>query len=106
MKCFFCGAESEWKNTTTSETTDYEGRLIIIKNIPCDECEGCGEKYFQDEVMERLEKLFDKAKNVFSENVQMDYSDDTDTIYRLEKRINCVAENTHIYGWGAYGTIF
>lgn len=98
MKCFFCGAESEWKNTITSETTDYEGRLIIIKNIPCEKCEVCGEKYFQDEVMERLEKLFDKAKNVFSENVQMDYSDDTDTIYRLEKRINCVAENTHIYG--------
>lgn len=98
MKCFFCGMETEWKNTTTCETTDYEERLIIVKNIPCMECEVCGEKYFEDAVMGRLEGLFDKAKSVVAEIVQVDYEDLTDTVYKFERKSERVAESSQIYG--------
>ena len=98
MKCFFCGTESIWKKMLICETIEHEGKLIIVKNIPCEECEICGEKYFQDEVMERLEKLFKNAKDVVTENVEIDYADVTDKMYKLEKTVNCVAETTHIYG--------
>lgn len=48
--------------------------LIIIKNVPCEECEECGEKYFSDEVMSRLEKIVEKAREIASEVYVTDYN--------------------------------
>ena len=52
----------------------FDNCVIIIKNVPCEECEECGEKYFSDEVMSRLEKIVEKAREIASEVYVTDYN--------------------------------
>ena len=70
--CMYC------KNTTTvkSKTThvvNYNNCTIVVKNVPCLECEQCGEKYYTDEVAERLEVIVDTAKKMMQEIAVIDY---------------------------------
>ena len=46
----------------------------MIKNVPCEECEQCGEKFYSDEVAERLERMVDTAKKLMQEISVIDYS--------------------------------
>lgn len=48
--------------------------VIIVKNVPCEECEQCGEKYYSDEVMEKLEIIVNRAKELASEVFVTDYN--------------------------------
>ncbi|MGN0141020.1 MAG: type II toxin-antitoxin system MqsA family antitoxin [Roseburia sp.] len=52
----------------------YNGCVIVIKNVPCEECEQCGEKFYTDEVAEQLEKMVDSAKKLMQEISVIDYS--------------------------------
>ena len=66
------------KNITTvkSNTTyvvNYNNCIIVVKNVPCLECEQCGEKYYTDEVAERLEVIVDTAKKMMQEIAVIDY---------------------------------
>ena len=45
----------------------------MIKNVPCLECEQCGEKYYTDAVAEKLETLIDMAKKMMQEIAVIDY---------------------------------
>ena len=47
---------------------------IIIKNVPCEECEQCGEKYYTNEVARQLENLVNMAKQLMQEIAIIDYS--------------------------------
>ena len=44
-------------NSTTTHVVNYKNCIIVIKNVPCLEFEQCGEKYYTDEVAERLETI-------------------------------------------------
>ena len=71
--CFYCKCSTTIANTTTYVVT-LERCVIVIRNVPCEECEQCGEKYFSDDVMERLEQIVERAKSLPSEIVVMDYN--------------------------------
>lgn len=58
----------------TTHVVNYKGCVIVIKNVPCEECEQCGEKYYSDEVARQLEKLVDITKNLMQEISVIDYS--------------------------------
>ncbi|NBJ94628.1 type II toxin-antitoxin system MqsA family antitoxin [Parablautia muri] len=65
------------KTTASSLTThvvNYKNCIIIIKNVPCEECEQCGEKYYSDEVAGHLESLVNSAKQLMQEIAVIDYS--------------------------------
>ena len=47
---------------------------IIIKNVPCEECEQCGEKYYTDEVAEKIERMVNLAKQMMQEIAVLDYA--------------------------------
>jgi len=71
--CFYC------KNATlidayTTHVVTLEHCLIVVKNVPCQECELCGHKYFVDEVMEQLELIVNQAKALASEIFVTEYS--------------------------------
>lgn len=71
--CMYC----KCKTTTPSFTThvvNYKNCLIIIKNVPCEECEQCGEKYYSNEVAKQLENLVNIAKQLMQEIAIIDYS--------------------------------
>ena len=52
---------------------DLKDCIIIVKNVPCEECKQCGEKYFSDEVMERLEAIVKRVRSIAGEVCVMEY---------------------------------
>lgn len=69
--CFYC--KGNLFNSVTTHVVNYKNCLIIIKNVPCEECEQCGEKYFSDETMETLETIVNAAKKLASEISVIDF---------------------------------
>ncbi len=70
--CFYC--KGEMKASTTTHVVNYKGCLIVIKNVPCEECTQCGEVEYSDEVMRRLETIVNNAKKLLQEFSIIDYS--------------------------------
>ena len=71
--CKLCKCDTV-KQSTTTHVVNYKNSIIVIKNIPCEECEQCGEKYYTDEVVEQLEKMVNLAKQLMQEIAVIDYS--------------------------------
>lgn len=69
----FCKCNT-MKQSFTTHVVSWKGNLIIVKNVPCEECEQCGEKYFSDEVAIRLEAIVNATKAKMQELVILDYS--------------------------------
>ncbi|MBP5405624.1 type II toxin-antitoxin system MqsA family antitoxin [bacterium] len=70
--CMYC-RNSELKAATTTHVVNYNNCVIIIKNVPCEECTQCGEKYYSEETAGRLEQLVDAAKKIMQEISVIDY---------------------------------
>ena len=71
--CMLCNCDTV-KQSTTTHVVDYNGSVIVIKNVPCEECEQCGEIFYTDEVAERLEKIVNDAKKLLQDLSVLDYS--------------------------------
>lgn len=69
----FCKCNT-MKQSFTTHVVSWKGNLIIVKNVPCEECEQCGEKYFSDEVAIRLEAIVNATKANREELVILNYS--------------------------------
>ena len=70
--CMFCKCDTV-KESVTTHVVNYRNCIIVIKNVPCEECEQCGEKFYTDEVTERLEELVSAAKRLMQEISVIDY---------------------------------
>ena len=70
--CMFCKCDTV-KESVTTHVVNYRNCIIVIKNVPCEECEQCGEKFYTDEVAERLEQLVSVAKRLMQEISVIDY---------------------------------
>jgi YgiT-type zinc finger domain-containing protein len=73
MTCFRCKGDTEQKLKTHAITLD--SCVIIVKNVPALVCSQCGEVYFTDDVLQRLESIVDKLENIIKEVAIVDYSD-------------------------------
>lgn len=62
------------KKSTTTHVVNYNDCVIIIKNVPCEECEQSGEKYLSDTVAQKLEIIVDDAKKMMQEVAIIDFS--------------------------------
>lgn len=65
-----------FKNTIKTKTTftvDFEERIIIVRNVPCLECQMCGEIIFSEEVSANLERIVENAKSLMQEVSIIDY---------------------------------
>ncbi|CDB90882.1 ygiT-type zinc finger domain protein [Clostridium sp. CAG:253] len=71
--CMFCKCDTVTQSLTT-HVVNYNGAIIVIKNVPCEECEQCGEKFYTDDVAEKLEKMVNTAKQMMQEIAVLDYS--------------------------------
>ena len=70
--CMFCKCDTV-KESVTTHVVNYRNCIIVIKNVPCEECEQCGDKFYTDEVTERLEELVSAAKRLMQEISVIDY---------------------------------
>ena len=71
--CMFCKCDTVTPSLTT-HVVNYNGAIIVIKNVPCEECEQCGEKFYTDDVAKKLEKMVNAAKQMMQEIAVLDYS--------------------------------
>lgn len=60
--------------STTTHSVDYEGNIIIIKNVPCLECDQCGEKYYTGTVAGKIEKIVERTKSLNLKMTVIDYT--------------------------------
>ena len=70
--CMYCKCKITIQSFTT-HVVNYKNCIIIIKNVPCEECEQCGEKYYSNEVAKQLENLVNIAKQLMQEIAIIDY---------------------------------
>ena len=71
--CMLCKCDTVTQSLTT-HVVNYNGAIIVIKNVPCEECEQCGEKFYTDDVAEKLEKMVNTAKQMVQGIAVLDYS--------------------------------
>jgi len=71
MKCISCGAEA-FPGTTT-DTTDLENCLVVVRNVPCHKCSECNEIIYTGDVIKRLEAIIEKAKTAVNEIAIVEY---------------------------------
>jgi len=60
MKCTIC-KNGETKPGLTSSLFERDGRLVVIRNIPAEVCQTCGEAYTSSEVTDKVLKLAEKT---------------------------------------------
>jgi len=56
-KCNFCG-NKHFQFLETDYTYKHSGKYLIINNVPCKQCEYCGEQYFEAKVLKQIEQEF------------------------------------------------
>ncbi len=71
--CMYCKCET-YREGLTTHVVNYNGCIIVIKNVPCEECMQCGEKFYTDAVADKLERIVNLAKKVMQEIAVLDYN--------------------------------
>ena len=56
-KCHFCGNKN-FKETSTQYIYKHNNQFLIINDVPCEQCEYCGEKYYEGKVLTQIEEEF------------------------------------------------
>ena len=74
MKCFEC--KGEMKQSTITHVVDFKTCIVIVRNVPCLECELCGEAYYTDEVQQRLDEIVGAMKEFMTEIAVVEYTAD------------------------------
>ena len=57
----------------TTYFADLKNCIVIIKNVPCQRCEQCGEILYAASVAEKLDTLMDRAEALASELTVLEY---------------------------------
>lgn len=60
MKCPLC-RQGELHPGTSDETLTHEGMALVVRGVPADICDTCGEAYFDKAVTQRLLDLAREA---------------------------------------------
>ncbi len=73
MNCIVCKGELTKK--VINHIVDINGHIIIIKNVPAEVCEQCGESFFENQVALALEKIVDEIVSNKAEITIVNYND-------------------------------
>ncbi|MBM4312237.1 MAG: YgiT-type zinc finger protein [Deltaproteobacteria bacterium] len=58
-KCNFCG-NRHVREAQVQYIYRHDEKLLLVNNVPCEQCEFCGEKYFKAQVLRNIELDFKK----------------------------------------------
>lgn len=56
--CHFCGNKN-FTERQVQYTYQRDGQFLIVNEVPCEQCDYCGEQYFQANVLKQIEKEFE-----------------------------------------------
>ena len=59
-KCNFCGNKN-FKHKTVQYILRRNNRVFIMDGVPCEECEYCGEQYFNALDLKKIDSRFEKV---------------------------------------------
>ena len=71
MKCISCGAKT-YPDTTT-DVTDLDRCLVIVRNVPCYKCAECDEVIYTGDVVKQLEGITATARSAMNAIAIVDY---------------------------------
>ncbi len=72
MMCIKCGSSVE--KSFTTDVTELENGIIIIRHVPCYKCTECNEVIYTGDVVAKLEKIIESAKRLMQEISVVEYS--------------------------------
>ena len=55
--CNFCGNKN-FRERHVQYIYKHDNRFLVVENVPCEECEYCGEQYFKAEILKKIEEDF------------------------------------------------
>ena len=55
--CNFCGNKN-FRIRKVQYIYRHDGKFLIVNDVPCEECEYCGEQYFKADVLKKIENDF------------------------------------------------
>ncbi|MDI6801520.1 MAG: YgiT-type zinc finger protein [Thermodesulfovibrionales bacterium] len=55
--CNFCGNKN-FREKHVQYIYKHNDRFLVVNNVPCEECEYCGEQYFKAEALRKIEEDF------------------------------------------------
>ena len=68
MKCFLC-KHGETREGTTTVTLERNGATLVVRKVPAQVCQNCGEAYVSAEV---TRSLLQSAREALREGVEVD----------------------------------
>jgi YgiT-type zinc finger domain-containing protein len=68
MKCFIC-KNGETKEGVTTVTLTRGETVIIVKNVPAEICDNCGEYYLSEDI---TKKIFELANEAVKRNTEIE----------------------------------
>ena len=72
MTCFFC--KGSMVESTTIHTVELKNCIVVIKNVPCLQCDQCGEVVINGEVAQRIEQIVAGFEKALTEIAVVNYS--------------------------------
>ena len=81
MKCFYC--KGILKNSFTTHVVKHKSCILIVKNVPCNECVQCGETFFDNRITLQLDKIVRNIKTSNTEIVIVNYASDSDQVMAI-----------------------
>jgi YgiT-type zinc finger domain-containing protein len=61
MKCVLCRT-GETKPGTTTETYEIGATVVVVRGVPAEVCQQCGEAYTDEDTTCQLERIVEKAR--------------------------------------------
>jgi YgiT-type zinc finger domain-containing protein len=58
-KCHFCGNKN-FKETKVQYIYKHNDKFLIMDDVPCEQCEFCGEQYFEGKILRQIEEEFNR----------------------------------------------
>ena len=55
--CSFCG-NTNFRHRNVQYIYQHDNKFLLVNNVPCTECEYCGEQYFEASVLKKIEAEF------------------------------------------------
>ena len=55
--CNFCGNRN-FREKHIQYIYKHDNQFLVVNNVPCEECEYCGEQYFKAQVLKKIEEEF------------------------------------------------
>jgi len=84
MYCVTCNSTLE--KGKVNHTIDFKNQFVIVKDVPANVCDQCGEYTVDHNIAIKLERLVEKAKKYKNEVVKINFDDESVSVYvRLKK---------------------